>query len=140
MSEEKTKSLAQFIAENREKRGFSQSGLAKRSAIELRELEEIESGQLLFLSTVARQKLAGALKLRPAEIKEYEKSIDVLLAPDEKYIEEMKDLILNNDGFIIKCPICGAALNTKVEEMFDLEDNLVLHPKARCSKCAFQIK
>ena len=53
-------------------------------------------------------------------------------------IESLKELILNGAGGL-KCPKCGANLATKIERMYDLEDNLVLHPKAHCTKSVFQI-
>ena len=138
MSEQKT--LAQFVYETREKRGLSASGLAKKAAVSLSEIEDIESGQVLFLPSTIRQKLARALKINPFEIKEFEKTIEVLSMPDDSYISELKKIILNGDVENLLCPICHADLITKVEEMYDLEDNLVLHPKAHCSRCTFQIK
>ena len=53
-------------------------------------------------------------------------------------IESLKQLILNGAGGL-KCPRCGAPLDTRIARMYDLEDNLVLHPKAHCTKCPFQI-
>ena len=138
MSEQKT--LAQFVYETREKRGLSASGLAKKAAVSLSEIEDLESGQVLFLPSTIRQKLARALKINPFEIKEFEKTIEVLSMPDDSYISELKKIILNGDVENLLCPICHANLITKVEEMYDLEDNLVLHPKAHCSRCTFQIK
>ena len=61
------KSLAQFVSELREKIGLSQTGLAKKSALPLKTIEDIESGQELFLASTIRQKLANALKIKPAE-------------------------------------------------------------------------
>ena len=138
MSEQKT--LAQFIYETREKRGLSATGLAKKAAVALSEVEDIESGQVLFLPSTIRQKLARALKINPFEIKEFEKNIEVLSMPDENYILELKKIILNGEVENLLCPMCHADLIVRVEEMFDLEDNLVLHPKAHCSRCTFQIK
>jgi len=132
--------LSTFITEHREKRGMSQSGLAKRAAVSLSEIEEIESGQLLFLSTILRQKIARALKLTPAEIKLYEKNLDIITAPDEEYIDELRHKILNNDTKNLRCPVCGSNFITKVEKMYDPDDNLILHPKAHCAKCPFQVK
>ena len=40
----------------------------------------------------------------------------------------------------LKCPLCGEPLITRIARMYDLEDNLVLQPKAHCVKCVFQIK
>ncbi len=132
-------SLAQFVSQRREKIGLSQSGLARKCNLVVEEIENIESGAELFLSSTVRQKLARGLKLTLDEIKHYEKDESFEIACAYKTIEEIKDAIL--DGVkTIKCPNCGGNLVTRIAKMYDLEDNLMLHPKARCSKCPFQIK
>ena len=131
------KTLARFIQERREQVGLSVTGLAKKSNINPEIIEEIESGKELFLPVTIRQNLAKGLKCLPDEIKKYEKDFSNDFVSLE-IIESLKDLILNGAGGL-KCPKCGANLITKVERMYDLEDNLVLHPKAHCSKCVFQI-
>ena len=101
------------------------------------EIEEIEEGKTLFLSVTVRQALAKVLKCEPEEIKVLEKDIaDNIVSPE--VIESLKELILNGAGGL-KCPRCGAPLQTRIAKMYDLEDNLVLHPKAHCTKCPFQI-
>lgn len=134
---EKT-SLAQFVQQNREKLGLSTSGLAKKCHLELTLLEKIEAGEELFLPTTIRQNLAKGLKCSLDEIKELEKDFKTKFASDE-FISVLKERILNKEKDLI-CPKCGSLLITRVAQMYDLEDNLMLHPKARCSKCVFQIK
>lgn len=134
------KSLAQFVSELREKSGLSQTGLAKKSALPLQTIEEIESGQELFLASTIRQKLAKGLKLNPSDIKPYEKSPNLSLMPDTEATVFIKNQILANDIEDLECPVCGSKLVTRIAKMYDLEDNLVLIPKARCVKCPFQIK
>ena len=131
-------SLAEFIQEKREKAGFSIYGLADRASIPIEILEEIESGKELFLSVTTRQKLARALKCSPSEIKSYEREYEFEMVPEEK-IDEIKSRILNRETNL-RCPICGEPLITRIARMHDLEDNLVLQPKAHCVKCVFQIK
>jgi transcriptional regulator with XRE-family HTH domain len=132
-------SLAKFISDIRENIGLSQRGLAAKANIPLEIIESIESGQDLFLATSIRQKLAKALKIEPKAIKAYEKKDEGSeIAPD--YIEEVKLRILSGELKGLKCPVCSSELVCRVAEMYDLEDNLVKHPKARCSKCPFQIK
>ena len=131
-------SLAQFVQQNREKLGLSTSGLAKKCHIDLKMLESIESGQELFLPTTIRQNLAKGLKCSAAEIKELEKDIETKLTSDFT-IQKLKEKILNGEENLL-CPRCGSILITRIAQMYDLEDNLMLHPKARCSKCVFQIK
>lgn len=131
------KTLAKFIYFKREELGLTPKGLAAATNIPLSEIEEIEEGKVLFLSVTQRQALAKVLKCEPSEIKVLEKDIvENIISPE--IIESLKELILNGAGGL-KCPKCGAPLDTKVEKMYDLEDNLVLHPKAHCTKCPFQI-
>ena len=134
------KSLALFVSELREKIGLSQTGLAKKSALPLKTIEDIESGQELFLASTIRQKLANALKIKPAELKHYEKHPDLSLMPDTEATVFIKNKILANDVADLQCPVCGSKLITRIAKMYDLEDNLVLVPKARCTTCPFQIK
>lgn len=133
--------LAEFVFNTREKLGLSQSGLAKRCNLNEDVISGIESGIELFLANTIRQKLAKGLKVGLEDIKVYEKGEDFHLA-SEFSIEEIKQSILENEGnkgFKALCPVCGSVLITRIAKMYDLEDNLMLHPKARCSKCPFQI-
>ena len=100
-------------------------------------VDDVESGKELFLPVTVRQALAKVLKCEPSEIKRLEKDIaNDIVSPE--VIESLKQLILNGAGGL-KCPRCGAPLDTRIARMYDLEDNLVLHPKAHCTKCPFQI-
>lgn len=135
------KTLAQLISSVRENKGLSQKGLAIRAYVDLSVIEGIESGQELFLATSIRQKISKALNLDPKIIKSLEKQVkfsDEEISPD--YIEELKLKILegNLNGNI--CPVCKSELICRVITMYDLEDNPVKRPKARCSKCPFQIR
>ena len=131
------KTLAQFVQEKRDNLRLSSKCLAARSKLDLALIEDIEAGKELFLSVTVRQNLAKGLKCHPEEIRRLEKDFrnDFVSL---QIIESLKDLILNGAGGL-KCPKCGAPLVTKIERMYDLEDNLVLHPKAHCTKCVFQI-
>ncbi len=137
---EQEKALAQFVSETREKLGLSVSGLAKKSALSLKLIEDIESGQELFLASTIRQKLARGLKMNPADIKKYEKHPNLSLLPDNEATIFIKNQILAHDVEDLECPVCGSKLITRIAKMYDLEDNLILVPKARCTKCPFQIK
>ena len=131
-------SLAEFIQQKREKAGYSIYGLADRASISIEALEDIESGRELFLPVTTRQKLARALKCSPSEIKKYEREYEFEIVSDEK-IDELKTKILNRETNL-RCPLCGEPLITRIARMYDLEDNLILQPKAHCVKCVFQIK
>ena len=130
--------LSTFIIKNREELGMSTLGLSKRSGIDLIIIEDIEAGKELFLSVTIRQKLAKALKCQPADIQKYEKTLNTKIISDD-VITDIKQRILNKETEIM-CPMCGNVLMTRIAKMYDLEDNLMLHPKAHCSKCVFQIK
>ena len=131
------KTLAQFVQTRRDELGMSPKGLAMACNLELTEIEEIESGKELFLPVTVRQKLAKGLRCKPKTIKKFKKDFDTHFVSDQ-IIESIKELILNGAGGL-KCPKCGAPLITRIAKMYDLEDNLMLHPKAHCTKCAFQI-
>ncbi len=131
------KTLAQFVQKRRDYLGLSPKGLAEKCSFPLSIIEDIEAGKELFLAVTVRQSLAKGLKCNPDEIKRLEKDFTNNLVSQE-IIESLKELILNGAGGL-KCPQCGAPLITRIAKMYDLEDNLILHPKAHCSKCSFQI-
>ena len=131
-------SLAEFIQKKREKAGLSITGLANKSNIKLEILEDIESGKELFLSVTQRQQLARILKCSPKDLKMREKDYRFDIIGDE-VIDNLKHRILNHETNL-KCPLCGEPLITRIAKMYDLEDNLILQPKAHCVKCIFQIK
>ena len=132
------KSLAEFIQQKREQAGLSITGFANRTNIGLEFLEDIESGKELFLSVTQRQQIARVLKVSPKELKEYERSLEFQEISDD-VIDNLKQQILNHKTDL-HCPMCGEPLVTRIAKMYDLDDNLVLQPKAHCVKCVFQIK
>lgn len=130
--------LAQFIQKKRDEVGLSPKGLAMNANLDTELIEDIESGKELFLSVTVRQALAKVLKCHPEEIRRLEKDYRYdIVSP--QVVDSLKELILNGAGGL-KCPMCGANLITKIETMYDLEDNPIAHPKAHCTKCVFQIK
>ncbi len=132
------KTLAQFIQQKRKDLDLSVKGLAMIANLPIETLEDIEAGKDLFLSVTVRQALAKTLRCEPEEIKKLEKDYR-LNTVSEQIIESLKDLILSGSGGL-KCPVCGAPLDTRIQKAYDLEDNLVLTPKAHCTKCSFQIR
>lgn len=131
------KTLAQFIQTKRDDLGLSPKGLAMLTNLSLETIEDIESGKDLFLSVTVRQNLAKILKCSPEEIKKLEKEFNNNVV-SEQVVESLKELILDGAGGL-KCPVCSAPLVTRIQKLYDLEDNLMLHPKAHCTKCSFQI-
>lgn len=135
------KTLAIFVSSRREEIGLSQKGLANKSNLDLSIIESIESGQDLFLATSVRQKLAKGLKVETKNIKCLEKHLKInKVEPSPDYIEELKLRILDGQLSGNVCPVCKSELICRTAEMLDLHDNLVKHPKARCSKCPFQLR
>lgn len=131
-------SLAEFIQTRREKAGYSIYGLSDRSGIPVEVIEDIESGKELFLSVTQRQRLARVLKCSINEIKKYEVDYEFEMVPADS-ISELRERILKRETNL-KCPLCGEPLITRIARMYDIEDNLILSPKAHCVKCVFQIK
>ena len=131
-------SLAEFIQKKRENAGLSIIGLANKTNIKLEILEDIEAGKELFLSVTQRQQIARVLRLSPKELKEHERSYEFQEISDD-VIDSLKAQILNHKTDL-RCPMCGEPLVTRIAKMYDLDDNLVLQPKAHCTKCVFQIK
>ncbi len=135
-------SLAQFVISKRTSMGLSQEELAQRCALGTDIIKSIEQGLDLFLATTIRQKLAHGLKVDNKEIKLYESkpSFDYSKSVN---MDEIRELILmnyTNPDFSLNCPICGSKLSLRVAKLYDLEDNLILRPKAQCTKCPFQLK
>lgn len=133
--------LAQFVFHTRENLGLSVQGLSRKTNLDESIISNIESGLELFLSSTVRQKLAKGLRVSLDEIKLYEKAEDYNFVSKNK-IDELRQMILDNmgnKGFVAFCPVCGSKLNTRIAKLYDLEDNLILHPKANCTKCPFQL-
>lgn len=133
--------LAQFVFHTRENLGLSVQGLSRKINLDESIISNIESGLELFLSSTVRQKLAKGLRVSLDEIKLYEKAEDYNFVSKNK-IDELRQMILDNmgnKGFVAFCPVCGSKLNTRIAKLYDLEDNLILHPKANCTKCPFQL-
>ncbi len=134
-------SLAQFVIQRREKLNLTQAQLAQNSGLKLDEILSIEQGYDQFLPTTIRQKLAKGLKLENKEIKRYEKHTDFDLIKKDK-MDKIRELILlnsSNPNFEINCPVCGEKLITRIARLYDLEETLILRPKARCSKCPIKL-
>ena len=134
--------LSQFVIAKRESLGLTQEELALKCSIDINVLKSIEQGFDLFLATTIRQKLAKGLRIDNKELKLYESKTNFNYT-NSVNMDEIRELILmnyTNPDFKINCPICGEKLHTRVAKLYDLEDNLVLRPKARCSKCPFQLK
>ena len=134
-------SLAQFVVSKREEMGLSQEDLSEKSSLTLEQIQSIDPGLDLFLPSTIRQKLAKGLKVDNKEIKIYEVKTDFALSKNSQMDSIREAILLNsqNPNFVIECPVCGEKLITRIAKLYDLEDNLILRPKAKCSKCPFQL-
>ncbi len=133
-------SLAQFVREAREKIGLSVTLLAKRCNLTEEEISDIECGKELFLSVTIRQKLAKGLKINLSDILKYEKKVEInYYAANKEFEDYAREKMMSGEGSELRCPICGSELICKVVKRYDAEDNLILHYKASCKKCPFQI-
>lgn len=130
--------LASFIQKTRDELGMSARGLANKANIELSVIEDIEAGKDLFLPVTLRQKLAKALRCSPEDLLNLERGYQDIVVSDD-VIMSIRQRILNHETDI-PCPRCGEKLIVRIAKMYDLEDNLVLTPKAHCSKCVFQLR
>ena len=139
MSEKNDISLAMFVREARENIGLSSSLLAKRSNLSEEQISDIESGRELFLSSTVRQKLAKGLKLNPSDIKKYEKDVNISFDVSSEFEDYARVKMMAGEADDLRCPVCSSELSVKIVKRYDIEDNLVLHYKASCKKCPFQI-
>lgn len=139
MEKDLPKTLSNRVQFFREKINLSRKKLAEISNIELSTINNIEEGTDTFLSTTIRQRLSKALKIPSYILKEVEnKPIDDKI-PTET-IDAIKENILAGNLENNTCPKCHDLLVCRIVTLYDLEDNPVEHPKARCKKCPFQIK
>ena len=130
--------LAQFVQQKREALGLTPFGLSKKCNVPAVIIEEIEAGRELFLSVTVRQNLAKGLRCLAEELKKLEKDFEFEQVPME-VMDVLKQRILNGE-IELYCPKCKSPLKVKIEEMYDLEDNLVYAPRGYCTKCVFQLK
>jgi len=137
--EQLPKTLALRVQYFRDKYNISKESLASLSNVDLTLINNIEEGIETFLSTTIRQRLAKTLKISANTLKEVEKHPPKTEIPLEK-IQDLKENILAGKLEDNYCPVCNNLLICKLLTMYDLEDNPVKHPKARCSKCPFQLK
>jgi transcriptional regulator with XRE-family HTH domain len=138
MKKELPETLSGRVQYLREKLNISREKLAELTNLPIEAVDNIEEGSDLFLSSGIRQRLAKSLRVNSHVIKEVEKHPERHILTHEM-INNLKELILEGDVDIIRCPRCNSVLNCKIVTLYDMEDNPVDHPKAKCEKCPFQI-
>lgn len=132
--------LAQFISSEREKLWLTQEDFAEKANIDLKLLQDIESGMETFLSPSVRQRLTRVIKTEARVIKKYEKEPPKKFDVSQEYIEELKQRILDGQLKGNICPVCKSELVCRVAELEDIYGNPTRDPKAHCSKCTFQLR
>lgn len=133
------KTLALRLQLFRSSANLSIEKLANITNIDAATICDIEEGRDTFLSTTTRQKLSKALKISSNLLKDVEVLPKKSEVPKET-INYLKEMILSDLSDGLRCPKCNNKLNCKTVTLYDLENNPVRHPKARCNKCPFQIK
>lgn len=140
MKKDLPNTLAGRVQYLRELNNLSKEQLATSSNLQLSIINDIEEGRDIFLSVTVRQKLSKALRVSLNTIKEVEKKVSNIEYTDQDVIDNIKFNILSGKLEGHNCPKCNNPLICKTVTLRDLEDNPVIHPKARCKKCPFQIK
>ncbi|MGD9580490.1 MAG: helix-turn-helix domain-containing protein [Vampirovibrionia bacterium] len=139
MKKELPKTLARRLQFLRESNNLTIENLAKKSRVKAAVINDIEEGRESFLSVTTRQNLSTALKVPASVLKEVEK-IPQKAVVDQNLIDNIKYNILSGQLENNKCPKCNSNLSCKIITLYDLEDQAVQVPKARCQQCPFQIK
>lgn len=137
--------LARRVQFLRESRDLTQNQLAKKAAIPMEMIRDIEAGLEMFLAPAVRQKLARALRVRSGDLKAVEKRPTV----EEEHPEAET---LRQEGRALlrairrapqaehRCPECAALLNVRVFQRRDLEENLLETVKVHCPNCLFRLE
>jgi hypothetical protein len=129
--------------------------LAEKARLPLSFVEQLEEGQVVFLSQYQRGLLARALSLEPAEIKRLElwhhEAFSTWEVPElvsqqpttgHLFFSNGKSLPLREmqrhpEGFW-PCPHCGANVGCLTRLLEDHEGFLVLKSRVTCTACLFQ--
>lgn len=140
--------LAQRIQFFRQIRGWTPQQLADKIQVPLTQIEDIESGIDVFLSSILRRKLAQALRMHPQWLKDVEvepesisdalKALQAEPTPDKIMTEERLMAIRDNPDHTWPCPYCDAPLSLQFFDRLDMDENPVLSLKINCSRCLFR--
>ncbi|MCS6267674.1 MAG: helix-turn-helix domain-containing protein [Vampirovibrio sp.] len=149
------KTLALLVQEARVAKNLTTLQLAEKARLPLSFVEQLEEGQVIFLSQYQRGLLARALSLEPMEIKRLElwshESFSTwevptlsshhpqtghLLFTNGKSLP-LKEMQRHPEGFW-PCPHCGASVRCLTSLLEDHEGFLVLKSRLTCTACLFQ--
>lgn len=134
--------LAERIRHLREKRYMTPELLAIKAQVPVQMVEDLEAGIEMFLAPAVRQRIARALHVRPSQIQEVEKQLE-MAGPDAPQLQQkgvsLRESILREPDAPHLCPSCGAPLAVRLFERRDLQDNLLVVIKANCTSCLFRL-
>lgn len=150
-----SQTLATLVQQGRALRGWSVSQLAEKTRLPQAFIEQLEEGQVLFLSHYQRGLLAKALGLETQQLKQLEHwqheafsswelptiaslqaTTGHLLFSNGKTLP-LKELQRHPQGFW-PCPHCGAGVQTLTSLLEDHEGFVLLKTRLTCSSCLFQ--
>jgi hypothetical protein len=149
------KTLAVLVQEARVAKNLTTPQLAEKARLPLSFVEQLEEGQVIFLSQYQRGLLARALGLEPLAIKQLEQwsheafstwevpelasqqpTTGHLLFSNGKSLP-LREMQRHPEGFW-PCPHCGAAVRCLTSLLEDHEGFLVLKSRVTCTACLFQ--
>jgi transcriptional regulator with XRE-family HTH domain len=134
--------LAERIRHLREKRYMTPELLAIKAQVSVQMVEDLEAGIEMFLAPAVRQRIARALHVRPSQLQEVEKPLE-MTSPDTPQLQKkglnLREAILREPDAPHLCPSCGAPLAVRLFERRDLQDNLLVVIKANCTRCLFRL-
>ncbi len=137
--------LARRIVQVREIRNMTVLDLATLANFTVKRVEDLESGLETWLSSTDRQRLAKALSIEPALLKDVEQRHSEIAPLPESHMlnaetaERLAQDILDGIGGL-KCPDCGSELKTNVIDGFDMDGFPTQFAKAFCVKCPYVLR
>ncbi len=156
LSPQNQKTLATLVQEARVAKNLTTTQLAEKARLPLSFVEQLEEGQIIFLSQYQRGLLAKALSVEPIAIKRLElwsheafSAWEVptlttqqphtghLLFSNGKSLP-LKEMQRHPEGFW-PCPHCGSSVRCLTSQLEDHEGFLVLKSRITCTACLFQV-
>jgi hypothetical protein len=149
-----TQTLATLVQEARALKGLTTQALAEKARLPVAFIDQLEEGQVIFLSQYQRGLLAKALHLEVYQLKQLEQwqheafsSWEVpellshhpttghLLFSNGKTLP-LTEMQRNPEGFW-PCPHCGAAVRCLTSLLEDHEGFALLKSRLTCTSCLF---
>jgi hypothetical protein len=149
------KTLALLVQESRVAKNLTTAQLAEKARLPLAFVEQLEEGQVVFMSQYQRGLLARALSLEAIEIKRLELwtheafstwEVPTLTAQhpttghllfSNGHSLPLREMQRHPEGFW-PCPHCGASVRCLTSLLEDHEGFSVLKSRLTCTACLFQ--